>query len=253
VLFRSFTQRSQYLSAFKAVIENQPSVFSVGIGYANGDYLGFLHAGSGYIQAKYNVPAGASYVAQYLKGADTENDFLPARLYNIYYDSELNEISRDQGQVSRFDPRLRPWYQQARQTPTSTKPYIFYDSKMVGLTAMSKTAEPGVVVVFDITLQNLSDTIARYQMTDSSEIVLINAEGQTFAYKDQSRIIIGSQEGAEASTPSELKLAHLDELGSGVLSFVSQTIKSEENEFEEKGFDFDYNGQHWIASRQIVA
>ena len=252
-----FAQRSQYLSAFQAVIENNQSVFSVGVGYANGDYLGFSHAGSAYIQAKYEVPTGAAYVVQYLKGSDTENGFSPARLYNIYYDRELNEISRDQGQVSRFDPRSRPWYQQATQAPTATKPYLFYDSKIVGLTAMSKTAEPGVVVVFDITLQDLSNTIARYQMTDSSEIVLINAEGQTFAYKDQSRIIIGSQQGqqeaAKASTQNELKLAQLDQLGSDVLSFVSQTIKAEEQGFEEKRFDFDYNGQHWIASTQVVA
>jgi HD-GYP domain-containing protein (c-di-GMP phosphodiesterase class II) len=249
---QNFVQRSQYLPTFKAIIDNDKSIFSVGIGYADGDYLGFLHADSEHIQAKYKVPAAAAYVVQYLKGSKAENDFATAKLYNIYYDSELNEISRNQGQSSRFDPRSRPWYQQATDAPQATKPYLFYDSKIVGLTAMSKTTEPGVVVVFDITLQNLSNTIARYKMTASSEIVLINAEGQTFAYKDQSRVIVGQQNGAETSTQTsaqnELKLAHMDQLGSGVLSFVSKTIKA-----EEKAFDFDYNGQHWIASTQVVA
>ena len=81
------------------------------------------------------------------------------------------------------------WYQQATDIPQATKPYIFFDSKIIGLTAMSATKEPGVVVMFDITLENLSQTIAKHHVTPRSEVLLINAEGQTFAYKDQEKII----------------------------------------------------------------
>ncbi len=246
---KSYEQRSQYLPAFKAVLDSDP-VFSVGIGYNNGDYLSLSRADADYIQKKYQVPAGASYVAFYIKGSQAEADFEPAKLYNIYYDDKLNEISRNRGQASKFDPRLRPWYQQATDTPHATKPYLFYDSKIVGLTAMSKTAEPGTVVVFDITLQNLSDTIAKYKLTPNSEVVLINAEGQTFAYKDQSKVIVSKvgSSNAETSTANELKLANLKQLGSDVLSFVSGTIEA-----TEQDFDFEYNGQRWVGGARVVA
>jgi len=245
---QNFSQRTQYLPAFKAAIDFDASVFSVGIGYSNGDYLGFTHAHFDYIQKKYKVPAGASYVAFYLKGSDEESNFEKAKLYNIYYDDELNEISRNQGVASNFDPRSRPWYQQAIDVPRATKPYLFYESKIVGVTAMSKTAEPGAVVVFDITLKDLSDTIAKYQLTPGSEVVLINAEGQTFAYKDQKKIIVSSDVDANDSAEKNIKLANLSELGSDVLSFVSKTIET-----KEQTFDFEYNGQHWIGSTRIVA
>ena len=51
-----------------------------------------------------------------------------------------------------------------------------------------KSRQPGVVVATDITLDRLSSTINEYQLTSRSEAVLINAEGQTFAYKDPENI-----------------------------------------------------------------
>jgi HD-GYP domain-containing protein (c-di-GMP phosphodiesterase class II) len=246
---KSYEQRSQYLPAFKAILDADP-VFSVGIGYSNGDYLGFTRTDADYLREKYQVPAGAAYVAFYKTGSQAEADFEPDKLYNIYYDSELNEISRNRGQASQFDPRLRPWYQQATDTPHATKPYLFYESKIVGLTAMSKTAEPGTVVVFDVTLQNLSDSIAKYKLTPSSEVVLINAEGQTFAYKDQSKVVTnkGDRNAIENLTVYEPKLANLKQLDSEVLSFISKFIEA-----REQDFDFEYNGQRWVGSARVVA
>ena len=35
----TFIERTSYLANFKAIIDADPSLYSVGIGYANGDYL----------------------------------------------------------------------------------------------------------------------------------------------------------------------------------------------------------------------
>jgi len=173
-----------------------------------------------------------------MKKTQAEPGFDPAKLYTIYYDEKLNEISRSLGKKTQLDPRLRPWYKQATETPSATKPYLFFDSKIVGLSAMSKTPEPGVVVMFDITLKNLSKTISKYQVTPSSEVVLINAEGQTFAYKDQKKIVV-SQIGS--SGEEKLQLANLSQLGSGVLSHMSGNIEA-----KEQNFDFNFNKERWI-------
>jgi HD-GYP domain-containing protein (c-di-GMP phosphodiesterase class II) len=242
---KTFDQRIAYLANFKAVLESESSVFATGIAYKNGDYLGVSWANSDYVSAKYSVPEGAVFIVLYIKGTESEAGFDRGKKYVIYFDQNLNEISRDSGEASQFDPRLRPWYRQATETPHATKPYLFYDSKIVGLTAMSKTQEPGVVVVFDITLDNLNETISKYQITPSSEVVLINAEGQTFAYKQQDKVVVAN---LELTTGETLRLANLTQLDSGVLSHISKSIK-----VKEQNFEFEYNGRLWVGSARIVA
>ncbi len=245
----TFEQRIENLPNFQAVLESDTSVFAVGVGYGDGDYLGFSSVNSDYVREKYEVPAGSSFIALYIKNAkakpDSDATFEAGKLYTIFYDDKLKEISRSPGIVTQFDPRVRPWYQQATDTPHATKPYLFYDSKVVGLTAMSKTAVSGVVVVFDITLAELSKTIAKHQVTPNSEVVLINADGQTLAYKDQQKIIVSSDESSDSN---KIQLANLTQLGSGVLSYLSTFVEK-----KEQDFDFDYNGQRWIGSARIVA
>ncbi|MBE9564345.1 MAG: hypothetical protein IMF17_03795 [Proteobacteria bacterium] len=241
----TFDERIGYIEDFEAVLASDSSVFGVGIGYENGDYLGVASVDSDYVREKYKVPTGASLIALYSKKAQPEPGFDAGKIYSIFFDEQLKEIARSSGEVTQFDPRSRPWYQQATDVPSATKPYLFYDSKVVGLTAMSKTAEPGVVVVFDITLKNLSQTISKYQITPSSEVVLISADGQTYAYKDQQKIII---EKSESSNNKEVQLANLRQLGSGVLAFVSNNFEA-----TEQTLSFEYNDKLWIGSTRIVA
>ena len=242
---RSFKDRVAFLPSFRAILDSEPSVFAVGIGYQNGDYFAVSSVEADYVREKYKPPEGSAFIVFYLSKSQLDPAFDADKLYAIFYDEALNEISRSAGEITHFDPRLRPWYQQATDIPHATKPYLFYDSKIVGLTAMSKTSEPGVVVVFDITLDSLSKTIAKYQLTPNSEVVLINAEGQTFAYRDQDKVVVSE---ADSSSEQTLQLANLTQLGSGVLTHVSKFIEA-----KEQDFDFMYAGQLWKGSARIVA
>lgn len=242
---KTFAERIAHIEDFEAVLASGSSIFGVGVAYKNGDYLGVASVDSDYVREKYSVPAGASLIALYRKRTQAEPGFDAGKMYAVFFDSKLNEVSRDSGVDSDFDPRTRPWYGQATDIPAATKPYLFYDSKVVGLTAMSKTKEPGVVVVFDITLANLSKTISRYQVTPGSEVVLINADGQTFAYKHQEKVMVRD---TQASGGEALQLANLSQLGSGVLAHISKNIEA-----KEQTLDFEYDGQAWIGSTRIVA
>ncbi len=247
----AFDERIAYIEDFEAVLASDSSVFGVGIAYENGDYLGVASVDSDYVREKYTVPAEAAFIALYRKRAQPEPGFDAGKIYSIFFDAQLKEISRSAGEVTQFDPRTRPWYKHATDTPSASKPYLFYDSKVVGLTAMSKTAEPGVVVVFDITLKNLSQTIAKYQITPSSEVVLISADGETYAYKDQQKVIIeksASSDNLELSNNKGVQLANLRQLGSGVLAYVSNNFEA-----KEQALDFEYNGRSWIGSTRVVA
>jgi len=251
---KTFKQRVSYLPAFLAVLDFEPSVFGVGIGYENGDYFGVSSVNTEYVRKNYTVPEGATYLVLYIKRGQAEPGFDSGKLYTVFYDDKLKELLRGTGAATQFDSRLRPWYQQATDIPHATKPYVFYKSKIVGLAAMSKTAEPGVVVVFDITLESLSKTISKYQVTPNSEVVLINAEGQTFAYEHQKKVVIETPiiENTDSSTDeksgAKLQLANLSQLGSGVLSYISKSIEAKEQDLE-----FEYNGKLWIGSARVIA
>jgi len=247
-----FNERSSQLPGFKAVLKSEASVFAVGVGYPDGDYLGLSRADSDFIKQKYDLPPEVAYVAFYMKQQMAEASFDPGKMYLIYYDENLNEVSRSKGAASNFDPRTRPWYKQAEAEPRATSPYLFYESEVVGLTAMSKTAVPGVIVVFDITLKSLSETISRYEVTESSEVVLINTLGQTFAYKDLERVVIDSMD-MSGDDDTELQLANLGQLGSGVLSYLHEKFQTGELEAIEQALDFEFDGRHWIGSKKVVA
>jgi len=243
---KTFQERAAYLPKFQAVLETSPSVFIAGIAYKNGDYFAVTLVSSNYVKQHYTFPANAKFMVLYYKKTKSEPGFRPGIWHFIYYDKNLNELSRDTGRETQFDPRTRPWYQQATNQPRATKPYLLYDTDIVGLTASIKTGQPGVVIAFDVTLENLNNTIAKYQITENSEVVLINAEGQTFAYKDQSRVII--KKDNNSSKEATLQLANLKQLGSGVLRHLSKNIEA-----KEQNLNFEYNGQQWIGSARIVA
>jgi len=246
---RGFSQRASSLATFRAVLDSQSSVFSVGVGYNNGDYIGATSVTTEYVRERYAVPDNASYLVFYIKGGEAEPGFAASKRYEIFYDDELNELSRSAGATTKFDPRLRPWYKQAKDEPSTTRPYVFYESKIVGLTAMSKTPEPGVVVVFDITLANFEQTVSKYQITSESEVVLVDAEGQVLAYDFQNGFTSLKQSVGNVNLIDEKPLlAKLNQLNSNVLSYISENI-----ELKEQNLEFEFDSRSWIGSVRQVA
>ncbi len=242
---KTFKDRIRYLPEFIAVIDSNSSVFIAGIAYKNGDYLGVTLVSHEYIKQNHVIPDRAKYMVLYFNKSSIDSEFNSGRLYSISYDSNLNELSRTAGKITRFDLRNRDWYKQAKIQPSATHPYIFYDTDIVGLTATSRTQQPGVVVAFDVTLENLNKTISKYNITPSSEVVLINAQGKTFAFKNPDKVVIKNN---ETSNDGILQLANLKQLGSAVLKYLSDQLEP-----GNQALNFKYDGRQWIGSVRVVA
>ena len=229
-------QRLQYLGLFNTLLKTSSSYFISGITFPDGDTFVTTLLNNELVRSHYKAPEAAALMVLYV-----ETDNAGSRnMLNIFFDEKLQEISRSSTE-SNFDPLQRNWYKQAKDTPSATKPYLFYDVEIVGLTAMLKTNKPGVVVSIGITLENLSNTISKYQVTPNSEVVLINAKGETYAYKDTSKIIIKSDN-------KHLQLASLIQLDSKVLNHVGKHFKPIEQQL-----DFEFSGKQWIGSSKIVS
>ena len=229
-------ERLQYLSTLKTIINSNASIYSVGIAFPDGDAFIASSLDSDQKRNHFSAPDEATMLI--VSVDSNENGKRIAT--RLFYDHALNEIARNTKPTD-FNPFDRPWYQQATDRPSATRPYLFKEVEVPGLAVMVKAEATGVVVALNITLENLAKKIAGYQITPSSEVVLINAEGETYAYKSPGQIIIDSDLNG-------LSLASLKQLDSKVLNHLSGKLKP-----VEQDFDFEFDGRRWIGSTRIVA
>ena len=229
-------QRLQYLGLFNTLLKTSSSYFTSGITFPDGDTFVTTLLNNELVRSHYKAPEAAALLVLYVETDNTGS----RHMLNIFFDENLREISKSSTK-SNFDPLQRNWYKQAKDTPSATKPYLFYDIEIVGLTAMLKTNKPGVVVSIGITLDNLSNTISKYQVTPNTEVVLINAKGETYAYKDTSQIIVKSDN-------KPLQLATLQKLDSKILNYVGKNFEPIEQQL-----DFEFSGIKWIGSSKIIS
>jgi HD-GYP domain-containing protein (c-di-GMP phosphodiesterase class II) len=230
-------QRLEFLEYFSVALDNHAAAANLYIGYANGDYFIVRHTKNEDVKEQFKAPANTHLVVDTIETTKQGK----RQLYRLFINDKLDVIARDPVVATDYDPRLRPWYREAGAEPEATKPYVFYFSDNVGITANIKSRQPGVVVATDITLDRLSRTIKKYQLTLGSEAVLINAEGQVLAYKNPEQIVIKTENG-------ELNLADLNHLNSDVLSYLSKEIEP-----SEQDLDFEFNHKQWTGAARKVA
>ena len=229
-------QRLAFLHDFSITLENHPAAASLYIGYSDGDYFMVRHIRNEGIKARFKAPANTLLVVDNVETSPMGK----RRLSRLFVNEDLDIIAREPETETDYDPRLRPWYREAGVQPDATRPYVFYFSDDVGITARIKSRQPGVIIAADITLDRLTRTINKYQLTPGSEAVLINAEGQTFAYKDPEDILVKTDD-------NQLELANLQHLGSEVLTYLDQYIDA-----EEQDLDFSFKGEQWTGVTRIV-
>ena len=229
-------QRLDHLETITIALENHPAAANFQVAYANGDYFIVRQLNIEGMKARFKAPGSAVYMADNI----ASSKYGQRELTRYFFNRDLEIIAREPVSETEYDPRLRPWYIEAGPGPTATKPYLFYFSRQVGVTTKMEADQPGVVIASDITLGDLTETINKYQLTPNSEAVLINAEGQAFAYKDPDKVVIKSDD-------DQLKLAGLHQLGSGVLTHLSKDIEA-----AEQRLDFFYENQQWTGRTSIV-
>jgi hypothetical protein len=229
-------ERLQYLPTIKTIINSSPSIYSVGIAFPDQDAFIASSLDTDLKRNHFKAPDQATLLILSVDADENGNRLVTS----LFYDQALNEIARNT-QSTDFNPFDSPWYRQATNTPSATRPYLFREVEVPGLAAMVKAKETGVVVALNITLDNLAKKIASYQITPSSEVVLINAEGETYAYKAPGQIIIDSDHQG-------MSLANLKQLDSRVLNHLSGKLEP-----VEQNLDFKFDGRRWVGSTKIVA
>ena len=211
--------RLELLPIFAQALRDNPKLASLYLGYEDGDFFMVRPLRSERLKQRFNAPDKAAYQVWSIDRSSTgiASDYL-------FYDGSLNPLSRRQNLSEGYDPRQRGWFQRARVDggQITTAPYLFFSTQEIG-TTLARRAGLTTVIGADLTLADLSATLAKHRVTPSSEVVLADEEGNAVAYPDSSRLI-----RLENDKPVRVKVRDLNptlgELVAGNLAHQSQGI-----------------------------
>ncbi|MCE2573140.1 HD domain-containing phosphohydrolase [Motilimonas eburnea] len=159
----------------KQVLSNSNGVEAIYIAYENGDYL-YLSR----LPLNQATKPQASYLLKVFQQPSSE---LPHQGWTVLLDAQGQPLDSTQTQVEVFDPRARPWYQQAAQSdaPILTQPYLFKSLNIMGITLAKQNKQSQAIVALDYSMERLSHTIASRKATPNSLLFLVNQQQELIA------------------------------------------------------------------------
>jgi HD-GYP domain-containing protein (c-di-GMP phosphodiesterase class II) len=229
---QNLEQRLRYLPILSKALNVNDVVSGYSVGYENGDFFMVRSALDESVREKLKAPPNTSYIVDNISA---DLDQKRVRLV-IYFDNNLQEISRKHVIDEVYDPRKRSWYQRAIESDKSvtTAPYVFFFLQSPGTSiAIASKRSPGNVIAADITLNDLSQELTENRITPSSELLLLNDSGTVLAYQDPEQLILKRM--GEFSD-----IAKVADLKSGVLQSQLENIEP-----VEKGLRFVYADEQW--------
>ena len=229
-------ERLAAVPAFSEAIAADPHLSALQVGYDSGDYF-IVRALDNHLRAIFKAPDEASFVVDNITPEATDNK---RYLQRIWYTESLEELHRNPLQAAHYDPRTRPWFKIALTSdqPVGTEPYFFKFMKQMGLTIAHRPDGSSAVIAGDISLFHLSQTLARYQQTQRSELILFDQDGEDYwvtAYQDPDKLMTKPLDDQNRLQPTDLQ--------SGILDYAA-TLPTILDPF----YTFTYNQEAWLGS-----
>ena len=227
----SLAERLDALDMLREVLRSGPAVTGIQIGYPNGDYFILRPLPDSAAREQFAAPAASGFVADHI---DSDADG-KRQLKRIFFNADMRQIASNKPEITDYDPRSRDWYTQAVADTglVITRPYLFYFAGKVGVNLARAAGDSGVVVASDVTLENLSQTISRYQLTPGTEIVLFADDGSVIAYPDAGKLV-------RRVDGNEISMARLADLGSDVLTYLGKDLQA-----EPRSLVFSFDNRNW--------
>ncbi|WP_068826029.1 HD domain-containing phosphohydrolase [Pseudomonas sp. BMS12] len=219
-------QRMDLLPLLAQALRDNPKLAALYLGYEDGDFFMVRPLRSARLRQIFDAPDNAAFQVWTIDRTGSARAVSESQ----YFDKDLQWISRRQNLKETYDPRTRNWYQNAvsdgRQI--TTDPYVFFSTGDVG-TTLARLSHGRTVLAADLTLADLSATLARHKVTPSTEVVLYRPDGTAVAYPDIERLIINN---------GEMQLAKVEQLSPAL------------GELFQRGLDKDRQGAMKLAGKR---
>ena len=195
-------QRREKLPLLAEVLNANPMLSAVYIGYDNGEFL-LLRS------LKRDTPriAAAPSDATYLLQSITLNEAGQMQGAWQFLDEALQLHSERTTPDYWFDPRQRPWYQEVGEPGqvSMTDPYVFFTTGEVGVSLAVRSHVGGAVIGVDAAVDDLTTEISDLRLTSRTELAIFDEKIGVIAYPEPQRMLMAEGAG--------FRLASLDELG----------------------------------------
>jgi HD-GYP domain-containing protein (c-di-GMP phosphodiesterase class II) len=193
-------ERQALLAPFAQALSDNPTLAALYLGYPNGDFFMLRPLRSATLKQLFEAPENAAFQLWTIEhqGGAVQSSYQ-------FFDPQLNLLRHIQRSSEDFDPRSRPWYQSALgdAAQITTAPYGFFSSKQVG-TTLARNIGLDIVLAADLTLEDLSATLRKHQITPSSEVLLFDNNGNAIAYPGRQSLLIQTGNSAQLIKAAEL-------------------------------------------------
>ncbi len=177
-------------------------IFSTYIGYKDGSFFQVvaIRDQSSLLQL-YNAPEETAYVVKLI--SPDPSGKLTKHL--LFLNQDRQNIGKLENLPADFDPRTRPWYVKAKLETTAvySKPYVFNDSKIPGLTCAEKLVSNQGVFGADITLNSFSASLTKQKTSPNGLIFLFDNMGRIIAHPHNNPVKSNSKGTLELITAKE--------------------------------------------------
>jgi HD-GYP domain-containing protein (c-di-GMP phosphodiesterase class II) len=222
-------QRLQRLHVLSEELAVNELVASLYVGYTNGDFILVRPLDQPAMRQRFQAPPMANFLAQTVTRQPDGQRRGEYRFYTA--NRRLIELRPQPGYD--FDPRSRPWYQQAQHSAEAvvSAPYVFFTSQQVGITLSQGGWEGQAVIGVDLLLDDLATSLADLRVTPGTQLALVQAEHQVLAFPDMGRVLKHHGDALALKTLAELgepSLTPLERLAGDGKAPVSYEVQGQE-------------------------
>ena len=230
-------QRLRRLPVLAALLQQNPLLSALYVGYPDGQFLLLRPLHHPAVRVQEGVPENAAFLLQSIAQEKGPGTPLVGRW--SFYDAQLKLLSTALRPEYQFDPRTRPWYQEAqhRRAQILTAPYLFFTTQELGITLSQPSAEGTAVLGLDVALSDLSREIGDLRPVPRTEIAVLDKDNRVLAYPDMSRVL--QLDGGQ------LSMRPLSELGVPSLLALHQLGVQ-----PGKPLRFEVGGEEWLGQVQ---
>ena len=231
-------QRAAHLQWVLQLLQDHDTISTFILGYPDGDAMLARPVRTLQQRLFYHAPPNTFMVLDYVDRNPGKDEI--AERY--FYDHDLKLLAQTPSPDVDFDPRQRPWYQQAvnRHQIEFTRPYPFYSTGDIGIT-MARSAGDGVVVAADFSLETLTSLLHSFTLPARSQIVLFDQAGEVIGYPDAAKL-------RAHTTVTGVRPPQLNELDVPVLRHFADVLTQQVG-IREMPFD----GEAWFSQVQDVS
>ena len=175
---RTDAERLAALPQMAAVLRGNAAVSAVYAGTTGGAFLLLRRLGNDAARQRMGGPPQAELALQIVR---RDGDSVTGSYR--FYDAALKELAGADRPGYDFDPRTRPWFEQARRAKdgagVQSAPYRFYTTGEIGVTLAQSQGD--AVIGADVSLQSLDDMLKRPQISRAAQLLIATEEGGVVA------------------------------------------------------------------------